>query len=194
MLENLRLIKSAGLSYAGAGASLREARAATFLATPKGRVAVVPTAGTFKLNFAAADGRGGLVERAGISTVRTTVLQQVTAPEMSAAEALERHAPARRRTRFRHGLPQRLMVLDQVYQLGDKPGLSYRINQFDLRDIMQAVHTAKQNSDLTIFTIHAHQSATGEDDTIRFPAITSCSSFTASSTRGPTSSPAMETT
>ena len=164
LLENLRLIKSAGLSYAGAGASLREARAATVLATPKGRVAVVAAAGTFKLNFTAGDGRGGLVDRAGISTVRTTVLQQVTAQEMTLLKqlsALRRPAGA---PASDTGLPQRLMVLDQIYQLGDKPGLSYRINQFDLRDIMQAVHTAKQNSDLTIFTIHAHQSATGEDD------------------------------
>jgi poly-gamma-glutamate synthesis protein (capsule biosynthesis protein) len=68
------------------------------------------------------------------------------------------------------GLPRQLMVLDQVYQLGDKPGLSFRINQFDLKDIMQAVHTARQNSDFTVFTIHAHQSATGEDDTNPVPA------------------------
>ena len=32
------------------------------MATPKGRVTVVATAGTFKPNFAAADGRGGLAE------------------------------------------------------------------------------------------------------------------------------------
>src|SRR6185436_252664 len=62
-----------------------------------------------------------------------------------------------------------LMVLDQIYQLGDKPGLSYRINQFDLTDIMQAVRKAKENSDLAVFTIHAHQSAPGEDDTNPVP-------------------------
>jgi len=164
LLENLRLIKAAGLSYAGAGSSLREARAATLLETPKGRVTVVATAGTFKLNFAAGDGRGGLVDRAGISTVRTTVLQQVTPREMALLQQLNALRRPSSAPTADTALPKRLMVLDQVYQLGDKPGLSYRINQFDLRDIMQAVHTAKQNSDLTIFTIHAHQSATGEDD------------------------------
>jgi len=164
LLENLRLIKAAGLSYAGAGSSLREARAATLLETPKGRVTVVATAGTFKLNFAAGDGRGGLVDRAGISTVRTTVLQQVTPREMALLQQLSALRRPSSAPAADTALPKRLMVLDQVYQLGDKPGLSYRINQFDLRDIMQAVHTAKQNSDFTIFTIHAHQSATGEDD------------------------------
>jgi len=161
LLESLRLLRAAGIPYAGAGNNLREARAATLFNTPKGRVTVVATAGTFKLNFAAADGRGALGERPGISTIRTTMFQQVTPAEMKVLQQLNavRYPNARTDT-----LPQQLMVLDQIYQLGDKPGLSYRANQFDMRDIMAAVHKARENSDFTIFTIHAHQSATGEDD------------------------------
>jgi poly-gamma-glutamate synthesis protein (capsule biosynthesis protein) len=161
LLENLRLARAAGLAYAGAGMNLREARAATLYTTPKGRVSVVATAGTFKPNFVAADGRGGLVERPGISTVRTTLFQQVTASEMALLQQLNGMRQPGGRT---DSLPQQLQVLGQIYQLGDKPGLSYRMNSFDQRDIMQAVNIAKKNSDLTIFTIHAHQSATGEDD------------------------------
>jgi poly-gamma-glutamate synthesis protein (capsule biosynthesis protein) len=169
LLENLRLLKAAGLAYAGAGANLREARAATPFTTPKGRVTVVATAGTFKPNFVAADGRGALVDRAGISTVRTTMFQQVTPAEMKALVQLKAmRAPGS--VSVDGPLPQQLMVLDQVYKLGDRPGLSFRVNDFDLKDIMQAVHTAKQNSDFTVFTIHAHQSATGEDDTNPVPA------------------------
>jgi poly-gamma-glutamate synthesis protein (capsule biosynthesis protein) len=67
-------------------------------------------------------------------------------------------------------LPRQITVLGQTYQLGSAPGLSYRINQVDLREIMDAVHTAKQSSDFTIFTIHAHQSATGGDDINPVPA------------------------
>jgi len=168
LLENMRLARAAGLAYAGAGSNLREARAATLYTTPKGRVTVVATAGTFKMNFVAADGRAGLVERPGISTVRTTTFQQVTPREMSLLQQLNAiRNPAAAKT---DSLPQQLQVLDQVYQLGDKPGLSYRMNAFDQRDIMQAVNTAKKNSDLTIFTIHAHQSATGDDDPNPVPA------------------------
>jgi len=170
LLENARLLRAAGVAYAGAGASVREARAATVLTTPKGRVAVIATAGTFKLNFAAADGRGGLAARPGISTVRMTVIQQVTPREMALLKQLSVMRQAGGPAAVDTALPQQLIVLDQVYQLGDKPGLTYRINQFDLNDIMQAVHTAKQNSDLTVFTIHAHQSATGDDDANPVPA------------------------
>ncbi|HEX4683774.1 MAG TPA: CapA family protein [Gemmatimonadaceae bacterium] len=172
LFEDLRLLEAAGLAYAGAGANLREARAATLFATPKGRVTVVATAGTFKPNFVAADGRGALAERAGISTVRTTEFQQVTAPEMKALVQLKAMRAPGSVTQASADAPppEQLSVLDQVYRLGDKPGLSFRINEFDLKDIMQAVHTAKQNSDFTIFTIHAHQSETGEDDTNPRPA------------------------
>lgn len=167
LLENMRLSRAAGLAYAGAGANLREARAATLYTTPKGRVTVVATAGTFKPGFVAADGRAGLVERPGISTVRTTTFQQVTAREMALLQQLN---AIRKPGVSTDSLPQQLMVLDQVYRLGDKPGLSYRANSFDQRDIMQAVNAAKKNSDLTIFTIHAHQSATGDDDPNPVPA------------------------
>jgi poly-gamma-glutamate synthesis protein (capsule biosynthesis protein) len=162
LLENLRLLRAAGVPYAGAGNNMREARAATLFNTPKGRVTVVATAGTFTMNFAAADGRGALAERPGISTIRTTTFQQVTAREMRLLQQLS--AARNPNASTSDSLPQQLMVLDQIYQLGDKPGLSYRANQFDMRDIMQAVHKARENSDFTIFTIHAHQSATGEDD------------------------------
>lgn len=168
LVENLRLLKAAGLAYAGAGTNMREARAATLFNTPKGRVAVVATAGTFKPGFVAADGRGALVERTGISTVRTTLFQQVTESEMRALQQLK--AMRTPGVTPDATVPQQLMVLDQIYQLGDKPGLSFRMNAFDQKDIMQAVRKAKENSDLTIFTIHAHQSATGEDDTNPVPA------------------------
>jgi poly-gamma-glutamate synthesis protein (capsule biosynthesis protein) len=169
LLENMRLLQAAGVAYAGAGTNLREARAATLLETPKGKVTVVATAGTFKAMFSAADGRGDLVSRPGISIVRTTMFQQVTPREMSLLQQL---AAMRRPSAVAAdtALPRQLMVLDQVYQLADKPGLSFRINQFDLKDIMQSVNTARKNSDFTVFTIHAHQSATGEDDTNPVPA------------------------
>jgi poly-gamma-glutamate synthesis protein (capsule biosynthesis protein) len=168
LLETLRLLREAGIPYAGAGNNLREARAATLLTTPKGRVTVVATAGTFKMNFVAADGRGALAERPGISTIRTTTFQQVTAPEMRLLQQL--NAVRYPNASAGDSMPKQLMVLDQIYQLGDKPGLSYRANAFDMRDIMQAVHKARENSDFTIFTIHAHQSATGDDDPNPVPA------------------------
>jgi poly-gamma-glutamate synthesis protein (capsule biosynthesis protein) len=168
LLESLRLLREAGLPYAGAGATLREARAATSLATPKGKVTVVATAGTFKLNFAAADGRGALVARPGISTVRTTTFQRVTPRVMSQLQALQAASGVAQAGEANP--PRELMVLDQIYRLGTAPGLSYRMNSFDFRDLMQSVHTARQNSDFTVFTIHAHQSDTGDDDINPVPA------------------------
>jgi poly-gamma-glutamate synthesis protein (capsule biosynthesis protein) len=170
LAENMRLIRAAGLAYVGAGNNLREARAATLVTTPKGRVTVVAAAGTFKDGFSAVDGRrGGDPEKPGISVVRTTTIQLVTAREMALLQqlnALRQPAGATPDT----ALPQRLTVLGQTYLLSDAPGISYQINPTDLLEIMQAVHTAKQNSDFTVFTIHAHQSATGEDDINPVPA------------------------
>ena len=171
LLENLRLLQAAGLRYAGAGNNLREARAATLITTPKGRVTVVAAAGTFKDGFSAVDGRrGGDDDRAGISLVRTTPVYRVTAKEMALLQQLNAMRQDGQPATPDTALPQRLTVLGQTYLLGDAPGISWQMNPVDQREIVQAVHTAKQNSDFTVFTIHAHQSATGQDDNNPVPA------------------------
>ncbi len=171
LLENMRLLQAAGLPYAGAGNNLREARAATLLTTPKGRVTVVAAAGTFKDGFSAVDGRrGGDADRPGISLVRTTPINRVTPREMALLQqlnAMRREGPPAAPDT---ALPQRLTVLGQTYLFSDAPGISWQMNPVDQREIVQAVHTAKQNSDFTVFTIHAHQSATGSDDNNPVPA------------------------
>lgn len=171
LLENTRLLQAAGLRYAGAGNNLREARAATLVSTPKGRVTVVAAAGTFKDGFSAVDGRrGGDPDRPGISLVRTTSINRVTAAEMRLLQQLSAMRDERPSETTDTAVPQRLSVLGQTYLLSDEPGVSYRANPQDVSEILQAINTAKKNSDFTVFTMHAHESATGEDDNSPVPA------------------------
>ena len=48
--------------------------------------------------------------------------------------------------------------------MSDKPGLRYDMDLYDHAGLLKAVGEAKQEADLVVFTIHAHESPTGMDD------------------------------
>ncbi len=83
LLATLDTVGRSGLVEAGAGGSLAQARQAGVFQTAKGDVALIATASTFNPATPAADGRGALKPRPGISTLRTTAANVVTEEEMA---------------------------------------------------------------------------------------------------------------
>jgi poly-gamma-glutamate synthesis protein (capsule biosynthesis protein) len=57
-----------------------------------------------------------------------------------------------------------IVLNDTVYRVSDKPGLTYEMNAHDHYAILAAIHAARESVNLVVFTIHAHESATGLDD------------------------------
>jgi poly-gamma-glutamate synthesis protein (capsule biosynthesis protein) len=163
LLETSRLLDEAGIVHSGGGRTLQEARKAAFLQTPKGRVALVSAASTFKPNAGANDPMGEVPSRPGISTLRTRKVNLVTADQMAMIRALAtalasplQPAPAADAREVTFG--------EQLYCLSDKKGLRYDMDLYDHAGLLKAVREAKQQADLVVFTIHAHESPTGLDD------------------------------
>ncbi|MBU1378527.1 MAG: CapA family protein [Alphaproteobacteria bacterium] len=163
LLETMRLHDEAGVVHSGGGRTLQEARRAGFLQTPKARVALVSTASTFKVNAGANDAFGEVNARTGISTLRTRPIQMVTPEQMvlvkkAATEFASplKPAPAADATEVTFN--------DQVYRLGDKPELRWEMDLYDHAGLLKAVREAKEQADVVVFTIHAHESTTGVDD------------------------------
>jgi poly-gamma-glutamate synthesis protein (capsule biosynthesis protein) len=168
LLDSLNLLDAAGIPYAGGGRNLAQARAAGFIETPKGRVALVSTASTFKANAGADDSFGEEPGRPGISILRTRTVEWVTAGQLAMIRRLATEratslepAPAPDATEVRFG--------DQLYRLAPQPGLHYEMNLYDEAGLLQAVRAAKRQANLVIFTIHAHETATGDDDDTTSP-------------------------
>lgn len=163
LLESGRLLDEVGIVHAGSGRTLEEARRAAFLQTPKGRLALVSTASSFKPNAGADDAFEETPARTGISLLRTRAIHCVTADQLTKVRALATElasplhpapAPDAREVTFE----------DQIYRLSEQPGLHYEMELYDHAGLLKAVRDAKQAADLVVFTIHAHQSATGDDD------------------------------
>jgi poly-gamma-glutamate synthesis protein (capsule biosynthesis protein) len=52
-------------------------------------------------------------------------------------------------------------LAEQTFRLSDKVGLTYVPNPDDVREVLDAVRAGKGLSDLNVFTIHAHETASG---------------------------------
>lgn len=175
--EERRLLEAAGLPYAGAGDNRSEARAATFVDLPKGRVAVVAAASSFQPDAVPMDEDADVPARPGISVLRTTSAQIVDARQLAVLRQLARTlrssgvSIAGNNERIGAARPvvedsANVTVLGQTYRLGDVPKRTWSMNNLDEFEILKEVRSAKRMADLVIFTIHAHEGpdAPGEGD------------------------------
>jgi poly-gamma-glutamate synthesis protein (capsule biosynthesis protein) len=163
LLESQRLLDEAGIAHAGGGRTLQQARRAGILKTPKGRVALVSAASTFKPNAGANDAVGDVPSRPGICILRTQRVNLVTADQMAMIRTLATQlasplqpAPAPDASQVTFG--------EQIYRVSDKQGIQWDMDFYDHAGLLKAVRDAKQQADLAVFTIHAHESPTGVDD------------------------------
>jgi poly-gamma-glutamate capsule biosynthesis protein CapA/YwtB (metallophosphatase superfamily) len=181
-LEGLRASEQsldvAGIVHAGSGASEAAARAPAYLATVKGRVALVAAASTYPEMARAGppvemDGVT-LRARPGVNTLRTQQTILVTQGEMDALRKMAaRRAERSEETPTSAAQKTRdLQVFDlhsgqQVYRVGNPPGQHYEMDPADLAGILDSVRTARQHADVAILSLHAHETASGapEDPT-----------------------------
>jgi poly-gamma-glutamate synthesis protein (capsule biosynthesis protein) len=163
LLETCRLLDEQGIAHAGGGRTLQEARKAGVLSTPKGRVALISVASTFKPNAGANDAVGEVPSRPGISLLRTRKVNLVTRKQLALIRKLSTQLASPL-----HPAPapeaQEITFDDELYRESDQPGLRYDMDLYDHAALLQAVREAKQQADLVVFTIHAHESPTGLDD------------------------------
>jgi poly-gamma-glutamate capsule biosynthesis protein CapA/YwtB (metallophosphatase superfamily) len=150
-----------------AALTLADARKAGILTTPKGKVALVSTATTFKVNAGANDAFDEAVPaRPGISTLRTAQ------GEPGQCRAVGGGPRAGHRTRLAAGAGAeagrpRYHLRRRHLSPGDDtsgPRIAYEMELYDHTALLKAVREAKAAADLVVFTIHAHESPTGLDD------------------------------
>jgi len=163
LLETCRLLDEAGIVHAGGGRTLREARQAGVLATPKGRIALISVASTFKPNAGANDAVGEVPSRPGISLLRTRKVNLVTEDQMVLIRKLGTALASPLHPAPAPGA-QEMTFDDELYRVAEKPGLHYDMDLYDHAGLLKAIRDAKQEADLVVFTIHAHESPTGLDD------------------------------
>lgn len=163
LVATLKSLSAGGVTQAGSGMSLVEARAPAYVPTPRGRAALVSTATTFPPMSVA----GGTVTRfgvesaprPGISPLRVRKIRRVEPADL---EALRRiGGPIAREV---EGHPDELRVDDQLFRAADGYGFEWEVHHEDEEAVLDAIREADAHADFVVFAIHSHETAGNEDD------------------------------
>ncbi|MER8665493.1 CapA family protein [Mesorhizobium sp. M1148] len=154
MRETTRALDENGIVHAGAGENLAQARSARFLETPRGRVALVSFATTFEPMARACDPAGEAPGRPGLNPLRLAksivVPQEILENLRQVREMLPWYAPPPKD-------PSRVAIGEIVFEVGERPGYSFKPNPRDVDGILHNLRCGKQLSDFCIATNHGHE-------------------------------------
>ena len=160
MRETTRWAGDAGLTTAGVGENQGLARAAQYYESPKGRIAIVSMASTFRLYSEALPEQGAAPGRPGINALavkKTMVVPQGVINDLLAiSRKLYPDAPAPHKNAKDDN---KLTLFGTKFEPGTKRGLRYDMDETDLAGILRSVRQGKQHSDFLLVTIHSHEAA-----------------------------------
>ena len=168
MRETSRWLDDAEIVHAGTGETLGQARAARYLNTGKGRVAIVSFASSFESLGMAQDPNGLVPGLPGLSPLRMRREVIVTQQQMDALRAIRGALPGGTSQSYDtmtasqistpvSNAAHKLNMFGTWYKVGDKPGYDYVLNKLDEDQILQGIRNGKANSDFLVAAVHSHE-------------------------------------
>jgi poly-gamma-glutamate capsule biosynthesis protein CapA/YwtB (metallophosphatase superfamily) len=168
MFMTNHLLDQAGITHAGSGKDLADARRTQYGITPKGTIGVV---GMYSIDPSSSPAPSRYSDARdkwpGLNPLHVTPYNVVSAEQMASLRKIRDASYAHRSEVTVPVLPapanespNELMLFGTHYKVGDKVGsLTYSIDPRDLAGIIQSIRIGKQNSDFLIVAIHCHQNS-----------------------------------
>jgi poly-gamma-glutamate synthesis protein (capsule biosynthesis protein) len=160
MRETAKWLDDAGVAYAGAGDTHRMARAPAYFESPKGRIALVSFASTFRPTSESLPPGPTAPGRPGLSALHVKATAQVP---RSAVEAMAKVQCALYGAHC-NDVPVEGQLFGTAYREADRYSNEYTMDPDDLREIYGAIRAAQLNADFVIVAIHSHECSVGCDD------------------------------
>jgi poly-gamma-glutamate capsule biosynthesis protein CapA/YwtB (metallophosphatase superfamily) len=151
MLLSQKYVREAGITAAGVGRSLTEAREAKFLETSKGRIALISVASTFSDHSRASASRDDIPPRPGLSFLRHDTTYRLRRDDLESLRGIAATATGT--------TPEgdRFQFLGGQFEVGEEPAVLTTPNADDMAAMGAVVRNASRQADYTIVTIHAHE-------------------------------------
>ena len=160
MRETTRHLDDAGIVHAGVGEDRGLAAAPGYLETPKGRIAVVSIASTFRPTTDALPAQDAAPGRPGLNALHVSQTIRVPSSAMQSLASVD----CTLHSLHCHEIPESLRLFDQEYRLGPTFAYEYTMDPEDLGIILRAVRSARQNADFVVVALHSHECSVGCDD------------------------------
>ena len=178
VLTNIRHIREAGLSFAGTGRNLSEARGPGYLDTPAGRVALISASSTFHDAGRAMDQRPDINGRPGLNALRHTTSHTVDKRAFDAMRRVSRELgfearnAAQRRFRPKGAVLEdndtQINFLGRKFLRGEEFSTSTVPNRRDMEENLKWIEDARRMADWVFVSFHCHENGQSMDDPPEF--------------------------
>jgi poly-gamma-glutamate capsule biosynthesis protein CapA/YwtB (metallophosphatase superfamily) len=152
MLLTETYVREAGITAAGVGRSLAEAREAKFLDTPGGRIALVALASTFPGHASASRSRDDIPPRPGLNPLGYRVTYEVTRDHLEVLRGIMKNLSM--------NPPEQsddLTFRGNRFVVAERPGIRSEPDAEDVEEIAMIVRNADRLADYTVVSIHCHE-------------------------------------
>jgi poly-gamma-glutamate capsule biosynthesis protein CapA/YwtB (metallophosphatase superfamily) len=153
MRETTRHFDDAGIVHAGVGEDRGPAAAPSYLETPKGRIAVVSIASTFRPTTEALPAQDAAPGRPGLNALHVSQTIRVPSSAMQSLASVD----CTLHSLHCHEIPESLKLFDQEYRIGPTFAYEYTMDPEDLGIILRAIRPARQNADFVVVALHSHE-------------------------------------
>ena len=158
-------LDEAGLTHAGVGDNLAEARAPRYRETARGRIALLSACSTFAPWGRAGHRRPDFEGRPGLSPLRYHTLYRVPQDELEHLRQLEQKLGLHHAKEKTRHFPNWAGEGEDVFRFcglsfapGDKYQVQTRPHEGDVEDILKYIRDARRQADWVLFSLHAHES------------------------------------
>ncbi|MFW6074886.1 MAG: CapA family protein, partial [Chloroflexota bacterium] len=176
LLRLIEILDDRGLTYAGIGKNLGEARMPAYLDTSAGAVSLIACASTFAKGHQASEQRPDMPGRPGLNPLRYDTTYTLPQEQFQALQqiAIDLGLEQRRLERIQMGFgfppddPATFPFLDANFQPGDSAEIRTKPSEKDLPAIRSWVSEAQKRSDVVVVSIHAHEQGDTKEDPAEF--------------------------
>jgi poly-gamma-glutamate synthesis protein (capsule biosynthesis protein) len=180
LLHTIEALDARGVSYAGIGRTLEDARRPAYHGHPNGTVALLSCCATFAKGQEAAAQTADMQGRPGLSPLRFDTVYEITAPQFAMVKEVADQVglEALRQQTIKAGFgfppddPDVFPLGGLNFRQGDRPCIRTKAKTKDVDAIIRWIREARGLSDVVMVSIHSHeQGATKEDPPEFLPPV-----------------------
>jgi poly-gamma-glutamate capsule biosynthesis protein CapA/YwtB (metallophosphatase superfamily) len=165
LVHSIEAMEARGLSFAGTGRNLEDARRPTYHVHPHGTVAMVSCASSFTKGQEASAQRPDMPGRPGLNPLRFDTVHEVTPPQLAALREIseqlglerERLEKVKMGFAFPPSDPSLFPLGGMNFRSGNQPAVRMTVNRKDVDGITRWLKEARGLADVVLVSLHAHE-------------------------------------
>lgn len=155
MLATSEILDNIGLTHAGVGRNLDEARKPAYMDTNRGRVALISASSTFAPWGRAGAARRDVQGRPGLNPLRFETMYNVRRETFEALKKLIEELGLT--TMLSSGRPDELSLLGTRFAAAEEARIEMRAHDGDLKGNLRSVREGSRQADWVIVSLHTHE-------------------------------------